>query len=119
MHASLSNACSVNKHQCAGQVRTLVAQPSEQSRAPAEVTRLAAAPDSPHVAAGHADGSIRIWNLGHRRLRGALGDQCGTPAAARAGAPVVPCSSTGGACRCPVLHVSVAAVMTRVSFLHA
>ena len=45
------------------QVRTLVAQPSEQGRAPAEVTRLAAAPDSPHVAAGHADGSVRIWNL--------------------------------------------------------
>lgn len=45
------------------QVRTLVAQPSEQGRAPAEVTRLVAAPGSPHVAAGHADGTIRIWNL--------------------------------------------------------
>ena len=41
----------------------LVAQPSTQGRAPAEVTRLLAAPDSPHVAAGHADGTIRIWNL--------------------------------------------------------
>ncbi len=51
------------RHHYIVQVRTLVAEPSAQGRAPAEVTRVLAAPDSPHLAAGHADGSIRIWNL--------------------------------------------------------
>ena len=41
----------------------LVAPTSAEGRAPAEVTQLAAAPASPHVAAGHSDGTIRIWNL--------------------------------------------------------
>ena len=45
------------------QVRTLVPPTSAEGRAPAEVTQLAAAPASPHIAAGHSDGTIRIWNL--------------------------------------------------------
>ncbi|EIE21123.1 transducin family protein [Coccomyxa subellipsoidea C-169] len=63
-------------------VRMLVPPTSAEGRAPAEVTQLAAAPASPHVAAGHSDGTIRIWNLetgdcevtwtGHRRAVTAL-----------------------------------------------
>ena len=79
------------------QVRTLVAQPSEQGRAPAEVTRLAAAPDSPYVAAGHADGSVRIWNLdtGDCEVLSSIHAQC----ASHAEAVMVSCSSGEGGMR--------------------
>ncbi len=45
------------------QVRMLVPPTSSEGRAPAEVTQLAAAPASPHIAAGHSDGTIRFWNV--------------------------------------------------------
>ncbi|CAL8469217.1 g8758 [Coccomyxa elongata] len=63
-------------------VRMLVPPTSSEGRAPAEVTQLAAAPASPHIAAGHSDGTIRIWNVdtgdcevtwtGHKRAVTAL-----------------------------------------------
>ena len=45
------------------QVRTLVAPTGEEGAAAAEVTHLAAAPGTRQLAAGHADGTVRLWNL--------------------------------------------------------
>ncbi|KAK9845965.1 hypothetical protein WJX81_007060 [Elliptochloris bilobata] len=44
-------------------MRTLVAPMGEDGAPAAEVTQLAAAPGARQLAAGHADGAVRIWNL--------------------------------------------------------
>ena len=47
-----------------GKVRKLEATRSSDSvAAPAEVTQLALAPAGDQLAAGYADGSVRVWNL--------------------------------------------------------
>ena len=45
------------------QVQTLVAPTGEDGKPAAEVTQLAAAPGARQLAAGHADGTVRLWNL--------------------------------------------------------
>ena len=45
------------------QVRSFCPPPSQSGKAAGEVTQLAASPTSDHVAAGHGDGTIRLWNL--------------------------------------------------------
>jgi len=44
-------------------VRTLVPARGVAGRPVGEVTQLALSPCSPQVAAGHTDGSVRVWNL--------------------------------------------------------
>lgn len=45
------------------QVQTLVAPTGEDGKPAAEVTQLAAAPGARQLATGHADGTVRLWNL--------------------------------------------------------
>ena len=47
-----------------GKARKLEAtRSSDSAAAPAEVTQLALAPGGDQLAAGYADGSVRVWNL--------------------------------------------------------
>ena len=49
---------------CHAKVRKLeAARSSDSAAAPAEVTQLALAPAGDQLAAGYADGSVRVWNL--------------------------------------------------------
>ncbi|CAL5229844.1 g13253 [Coccomyxa viridis] len=64
------------------QAKLLVTPEASQGKAAGEITQVAASPTGSHIAAGHADGTIRIWNLetgdcevtltGHRRAVTAL-----------------------------------------------
>ena len=45
------------------QVQTLAAARSDEGRAVAEVTQLATDSMGEQLAVGHADGTVRIWNL--------------------------------------------------------
>ncbi|KAK9840307.1 hypothetical protein WJX74_007274 [Apatococcus lobatus] len=44
------------------QVRRMTPPPSVTSRAAAEIVRIASSPSGPQLAAGHADGTVRLWN---------------------------------------------------------
>lgn len=44
------------------QAKLLVTPEASQGKAAAEITQLAASTSGSHMAAGHADGTIRIWD---------------------------------------------------------
>ena len=48
---------------CWLQAKLLVTPEVSQGKAAGEITQVAASPTGSHIAAGHADGTIRIWNL--------------------------------------------------------
>ena len=45
------------------QAKLLVTPEVSQGKAAGETTQVAASPTGSHIAAGHADGTIRIWNI--------------------------------------------------------
>ena len=45
------------------QAKLLVTPAGAQGKAAGEITQVATSPTGQHVAAGHADGTIRIWNI--------------------------------------------------------
>ena len=58
------SAAQIILSQCNAQVRKLeAARSSDSAAALAEVTQLVLAPAGGQLAAGYADGSVRVWNL--------------------------------------------------------
>ena len=47
---------------CLLQAKLLVPPEGAQGEAAGEITQVAASPAGSHIAAGHADGTIRLWN---------------------------------------------------------
>ena len=45
------------------QAKLLVTPEGAQGKAAGEITQVATSPTGLHIAAGHADGTIRIWNI--------------------------------------------------------
>ena len=61
-HIPVLGQCIQHGMQLAVQAKLLVTPEGAQGKAAGEITQVATSPTGQHVAAGHADGTIRIWN---------------------------------------------------------
>ena len=61
-HIPVLGQCIQHGMQFPVQAKLLVTPEGAQGKAAGEITQVATSPTGQHVAAGHADGTIRIWN---------------------------------------------------------
>lgn len=70
MHCYLTrNLAFTPPHSLCPQVETLKAPATQSGKPVGEITRLAASPVSDQIAAGHSDGTVRVW-VGGKSWRG-------------------------------------------------